>query len=154
MPNSVPISSLKICTVWTSDCKLFSFLAYNFKSSMKRRWFILSLLLRNWYAFSDLLKITVNGIRESTSNKGEGESRWKFLALYPLPLEIAYYMSNPLSMLSYFQTRNALFLHSPQPYQDTLQFRSVELYMLSYNKFMWLLGVSFSFVPPKVSFCQ
>ena len=37
MPNSMPISSMKIRIVWTSYCKPSSFLAYNLKSSMKRR---------------------------------------------------------------------------------------------------------------------
>ena len=77
MPNSMPVSSLKIRTAWASDSKPFLFLVYNFKSSIKRRWFIFSLLLENWYALSDLHKITVNGIRHR-----ETESSWTISCFY------------------------------------------------------------------------
>ena len=85
MPNSMPVSSLKIPTVWTSDSKSFSFLTYSFKSSVKRRWFIFSLLLENWYALSYLHRITVNGIRQSTNNKDESESPWNILRFISTP---------------------------------------------------------------------
>ena len=127
MPNSMPISSLKICTVWTSDSKPFSFLACNFKSSKEKRRFAFSMLL-------DIHVLTYAKLQSMEQGR-------VFVILYPLHLEIDCSMSNPPSMLSYFQTRNAWFVHSPQLYQGTLQSKSVELYhMFSYNQFMRLLG--------------
>ena len=104
-----------------------------------------SLLLENWYALSDSCKIILNGMRQSTNSKCESES----------PRSIPHFMSNPPSMISYLQTKNAWFVHSSQPYQNTLQSRNVELYhMLSYNQSMRLLGFSFSFTPPELSICK
>ena len=76
------------------------------------------LLSENWYVLPNLRKIKVNGISQNNINNGESESPWSILVLYPLYLEIDYYMANPTSMLSYFQARNACFVHLPQPFQD------------------------------------
>ena len=139
MPNSMPISSLKICTVWTSDSKPFSFLACNFKSSKEKRRFAFSMLLDIHVLTYAKLQSMEQGRVQVT--KVRVNHHRIFVILYPLHLEIDYSMSNPPSMLSYFQTRNAWFVHSPQLYQGTLQSKSVELYhMFSYNQFMRLLG--------------
>ena len=59
------ISSLKICTVWTSDSKSLWILEHNFESSLKRRWFIIFLLFEKWYALSGLSNIIHNEISKS-----------------------------------------------------------------------------------------
>ena len=148
MPNSMAISSLKISTVWTSDSKPFSFLAYKFKSFMNRRWFIFSLLLENWYAFSHVRKITVNRTRQSTNNKDESDSPWNIPRFIPTPP--GDWLLHAKSTLHAFilSDKKCLICSLTQPYQDTLQSWSVEQYhMISYNQSMRLLGFSFSFKP-------
>lgn len=71
--------------IWTIDSKPLSFLAYNFKLSIKRRWFILFSLLEKWYALSNLHNITVNGITQSTNSKGESGSLLNIFRIISTP---------------------------------------------------------------------
>ena len=151
----MPISPLKIRTVWKSESKPFSFLAYNFKSSMKRRWFIFSLWLENWYALFELRKITLNGIRQSTNNKIDSESPWNIPCFMSTPpRDWLLHVKSPLHAFILSDKKCLICSVTPTVSRhSTIQ--SVEpFHVLSYNQSMWLLGFSFSLAPPTVSFCQ
>ena len=82
--NSMPISSLKICTVWKGDSGPFSFLAHNFKSPKKRWWIILPLFFENICTFW-LIQNYSQRNRKNKNNKGKNESPWNILSFLSTP---------------------------------------------------------------------
>ena len=76
IPNFIPMSPLNILTVCISKSSWFEVFAYNFKSSINRRWLIFILFPED-YPASHFLRMRVRGIIVITNSSGDKESPQK-----------------------------------------------------------------------------